>query len=101
MKENDHTSPGGNSESVSIRNTASLMVDGVVSNDEPNAASPIPRLLLTLEEASIALGISKWTLFTEVKDGHIDTVRIRQRQQRITPAALDKYIDWLRAKEAA
>jgi hypothetical protein len=97
-----HTLLGGNSEIEGITNTSSPIVGGTEQDyDHPSGTSHIPRLLFTLDEASIALGISKWTLFTEVKDGHIDTVRIRQRQQRITPAALGKYIEWLKAKETA
>ena len=55
------------------------------------AAQPTPRLLLKVEEAAQALGISRTALYELLRSGDIYSVHIG-RSVRVPVAALDEYV---------
>lgn len=58
------------------------------------ATDPFPPLLLTIEQAAQALAISRSSIYELVLRKDIESVKIG-RCRRITPAALQRYIDSL------
>jgi excisionase family DNA binding protein len=60
----------------------------------PTPATPIDRMLLTVEEAAAALGVGRSFMFELIAAGQIETVRVG-RLRRIRPEALRHYVDSL------
>jgi excisionase family DNA binding protein len=67
-----------------------------IDQETANPAPAHPRVVLTIEEAADSLGIGRSFMYALVQAGEIESVRIG-RLHRIPVAALDGYIDRLRA----
>jgi len=60
----------------------------------PVAASPsAPRRMFTLGEFAKLIGVSLPTVFRMMKSGELQTVKIGQRNTRITAAEVDRYVN--------
>lgn len=59
----------------------------------PESGTP-QRLLLTVEEAADLIGICRSNMFKLIRQGEVKSVKVG-RLRRITPAALDDFIDKL------
>ena len=60
-------------------------------------APPVPRLLLTIEQAAERLGVGRSTMYGLVLDGEVESVRIG-RLRRVPHDALTDYLDVLRGR---
>lgn len=49
------------------------------------------RLTYSMAEAARALGVTRRTLYLEINEGRLDTLKVRNRRL-VTPAALEKYL---------
>jgi excisionase family DNA binding protein len=58
----------------------------------------VPRLLLKPEEAAIALGLSRSTLYELLAAGAIESVHIG-KSRRVPVAALERYVERLRVEQ--
>jgi excisionase family DNA binding protein len=55
-----------------------------------------PRLLLTVEEAADRIGICRSNMFKLIRQGDVKSVKVG-RLRRVTPAALEDYVQRLSA----
>lgn len=58
------------------------------------------RLLYSVEEAALLLGIGRTYMFELVATGQVDSLKVGKRR-KVTRAALDEFIERLAAREAA
>ncbi|MGP0003370.1 MAG: helix-turn-helix domain-containing protein [Acidimicrobiales bacterium] len=65
-----------------------------------SAQSPVPRLLLTPEEAGESLGVSRSLVYELLRSGRLESVRIGTCR-RIPIRALEAFVDELRLKAVA
>jgi excisionase family DNA binding protein len=78
---------------------------GLLSEDSPPPAEiPAPRVsperfLLTVEEAAQRLHIGRTRMFSLVKSGEIDSIRVG-RLRRINPIALEEYAQRLKIEQS-
>lgn len=78
--------PGGEARSCGVSALSGPQSDG------------IPRILLKPEEAAIALGVSRSTLYELLATGAVDSVHIG-KSRRVPVAALERYVEQLRADQ--
>lgn len=60
------------------------------SNAAPIPVQPVPKLLLTVEEAAAALGIKRWKMNLMVQSGEVRSLKVG-RLRRIPMWALEAY----------
>jgi excisionase family DNA binding protein len=71
--------------------------NGIAALTAPQSEG-IPRLLLKPEEAAIALGVSRSTLYELLAAGAVESVHIG-KSRRVPLAALERYVERLRAEQ--
>jgi excisionase family DNA binding protein len=69
-----------------------------VTADAKSRAEKPPRLLLTVEEAAERIGICRSNMFKLIRRGEIQSVKVG-RLRRVTPAALEEFVQQLAAEE--
>jgi excisionase family DNA binding protein len=80
------------------RDTAEALDATPVTADATSRAERPPRLLLTVEEAAERIGICRSNLFKLIRRGEIQSVKVG-RLRRVTPAALEEFVQRLTAEE--
>jgi excisionase family DNA binding protein len=65
--------------------------------DTDKGATAMNKLLLTAGEAAEILGIGRTKVYELLRVGAIESVRVGA-SRRIPAAALDEYVEWLRAE---
>jgi excisionase family DNA binding protein len=67
----------------------------LVSDDDPNPLAPdegVPRLLLKVPQACLALGVSRSQLYALMKSGEITGILVGPHQRRIPVTEIQAYI---------
>lgn len=59
-----------------------------------------PRLLLTVEEAAERIGICRSNMFKLIREGDVRSVKVG-RLRRVTPAALEDFVERLSGEKTA
>lgn len=60
--------------------------------DAPAAAAPTSTRLLSMGEASAALGVSRQTIWRLLNEGRLSAIEIRKGQRRIAEAELQRFV---------
>ena len=73
-------------------------MQGEAVTEETDGTS-VPVILLRVEDAATRLGIARTLMFSLIKDGEVESVRVG-RLRRVPVASLEEYVERLRAAQS-